>query len=110
MDWLVSQGRVGDLFGDFYYSVFKNNGIRHFDIEYLNPFAAVRAIKDAGGYAVLAHSGQQRNFELIPGLVKAGLDGLEMNHHANSAKDKIIRLLVEMRKFFGKTIMKIILI
>ena len=90
MDWLVSQGSVEDLFGEFYYSVFKNNGICHFDIEYLNPVTAVRAIKDAGGYAVLAHSGQQQNFELIPELVKAGLDGLELNHHANSEKDKVI--------------------
>ena len=72
------------------YSTFKNNGICHFDIEYLNPFTAIKAIKDAGGYAVLAHSGQQQNFELIPELVKAGLDGLELNHHANADKDKVI--------------------
>lgn len=90
MDWLISQGKVGEMFGDFYYSVFKNEGICHFDIEYMNPLLAVRAIKDAGGYAVLAHSGQQQNFELIPGLVQTGLDGLELNHHANSDKDKMI--------------------
>lgn len=89
MDWLVSQGKVDEMFGEFYYSTFKNNGICHFDITYLDPIKAVRAIKDAGGYAVLAHSGQQQNFELIPVLVKAGLDGLELNHHANSDKDKI---------------------
>lgn len=90
MDYLVSQGRVEEVFGEFYYSVFKNNGICHFDIEYVNPITAVKAIKDAGGIAVLAHSGQQQNFELIPGLVNAGLDGLELNHHANSDKDKMI--------------------
>lgn len=90
MDWLLSQGKVDELFGEFYYSTFKNNGICHFDIEYLNPLTAVRAVKDAGGYAVLAHSGQQQNFELIPALVEAGLDGLELNHHANSEKDKSI--------------------
>lgn len=90
MDYLVSQGKVKEIFGEFYYFTFKNNGICHFDIEYLNPITAVSAIKDAGGYAVLAHSGQQQNFELIPGLVKAGLDGLELNHHANSDKDKIL--------------------
>ena len=90
MDWLLAQGKVPELFGDFYYSTFKNNGICHFDIEYLNPFTAIKAIKDAGGYAVLAHSGQQQNFELIPELVKAGLDGLELNHHANADKDKVI--------------------
>ncbi len=90
MDWLLHHGKVEELFGEFYYSTFKNNGICHFDIEYISPLAAVRAVKDAGGYAVLAHSGQQQNFELIPGLVEAGLDGLELNHHANSDKDKVI--------------------
>ncbi len=101
MDWLVSQGKVKELFGDFYYTVFKNEGICHFDIEYLNPYAAVRAIKDAGGYAVLAHSGQQQNFKLVPGLVEAGLDGLELNHHANSDKDKItIRKYAEKYNLF----------
>lgn len=90
MDWLVKQKIAEEMFGEFYYSTFKNNGICHFDIEYLNPIIAVKVIKDAGGYAVLAHSGQQQNFKLIPDLVKSGLDGLELNHHANSEKDKAI--------------------
>ncbi len=88
MDYLAERGRVKELFGEFYYSVFKNNGICHFDITYLNPLTAVKAIKDAGGYAVLAHSGQQQNFALIPELVNAGLDGLELNHHSHSEKDR----------------------
>ena len=90
MDYMVSQGMAEELFGEFYYNTFKNNGICHFDITYIDPIAAVRAIKDAGGMAVLAHSGQQQNFSLIKGLVEQGLDGLELNHHANSDKDKEI--------------------
>lgn len=90
MDYLVSHGKAEELFGTFYYSVFKNGGICHFDIEYTDPLAAVKAVKDAGGYAVLAHSGQQQNFELIPALAAAGLDGLELNHHANSDRDQVI--------------------
>lgn len=101
MDYLQKQGVVDELFGDFYYSTFKNNGICHFDIEYIRPDVAVRTIKDAGGYAVLAHSGQQQNFELIPMLVKAGLDGLEINHHANNSEDrKIIREYAERYDLF----------
>jgi len=90
MDYLVSTGKVDTLFGDFYYRTFKNNGVCHFDIRYIDPIVAVRTIKSAGGLAVLAHSGQQQNFDLIPGLVNNGLDGLELNHHANSIKDKCI--------------------
>ena len=101
MDYLVSHGKVEELFGTFYYSVFKNGGICHFDIEYADPLEAVRVIKDAGGYAVLAHSGQQQNFELIPSLAAAGLDGLELNHHANSVRDKlIIREYADKYKLF----------
>lgn len=92
MDYLVESGVTDELFGDFYYSVFKNGGICDFDIRYLDPVTAVRAVKDGGGIAVLAHSGQQQNFCLIPELVKNGLDGLELNHHANSEKDRQIIL------------------
>jgi len=88
MDYLVLTKQVTEMFGIFYTSIFKNNGICAFDIEYINVFEAVKAIKDAGGQAVLAHSGQQQNFYLIPKLASLGLDGLELNHHANSEKDK----------------------
>lgn len=90
MDFLCVTGQVDEMFGDFYYKTFKNNGICHFDIEYVDPAIAVETIKNAGGIAILAHSGQQQNFELIPDLIVHGLDGLELNHHANSIKDKEI--------------------
>lgn len=90
MDYLLEKGKVDELFGKFYLKTFKNNGICHFDIHYLDPITAVRTIKDAGGIAVLAHSGQQQNFSLIPELVANGLDGLELNHHSHSPKDREI--------------------
>ena len=88
MDWLVKTGQVSDMFGEFYQKTFKQGGICAFDIEYIGVFEAVKAIKDAGGLAVLAHPGQQQNFFLIPALVKIGLDGLELNHHTHSEKDR----------------------
>ena len=90
MDWLVTTGQVSDMFGEFYYKTFKNGGVCAFDIEYLNVFDAVKAIKEARGIAVLAHPGQQQSFWLIPELVKLGLDGLEINHHTHSIKDREI--------------------
>jgi predicted metal-dependent phosphoesterase TrpH len=90
MEYLLRRGKVSEMFGDFYYSVFKNNGICDFDIQYISPIEALNTIKEAGGLAVLAHSGQQQNFCLIPELSKNGLDGLEVNHHSNSESDKII--------------------
>lgn len=88
MDALVSTGQADEMFGDFYKSIFKNSGICAFDIEYIDVCDAVRAIKDAGGLAVLAHPGQQQNFWLIPELVIVGLSGIELNHHTASAQDR----------------------
>lgn len=88
MEYLVATGQAAEMSGEFYKSTFKNNGICAFDIEYTDAFDAVRTVKKAGGLAVLAHPGQQQNFYLIPDLVKDGLDGLELNHPANSEADK----------------------
>ena len=90
MEHLVKTGQVQEMFGDFYQRTFRNGGICAFDITYLNPYEAVRIIRQAGGLAVLAHSGQQQNFGLIPQLVQAGLTGLECNHPAHQEADKTI--------------------
>jgi predicted metal-dependent phosphoesterase TrpH len=90
MDWLVATGQAPDMFGDFYQKTFKQGGICAFDIEYIDVLEAVRTIKEANGLAVLAHPGQQQNFGLIPGLIGAGLDGLELNHHSHTENDREI--------------------
>ena len=99
MEWLVKTEQTSDMFGEFYKTTFKGGGVCDFDIEYIDVFEAVKTIKDAGGFAVLAHPGQQHNFSLIPALVKAGLDGLELNHHSNSIKDK--QTILEYSKAHG---------
>ena len=101
MDWLVSTGQATEMFGDFYRKTFKNGGPCAFDIEYIDVFDAVKAVKEAGGLAVLAHPGQQQNFWLIPELVDCDLDGLELNHHTHSEKDRaIIRDHADMYTLF----------
>ena len=101
MDWLVTTGQVSEIFGDFYRKTFKKGGICAFDIEYIDMLDAVKAIKEAGGLAVLAHPGQQKNFQLIPELVDAGLDGLELNHHSHDGNDmETIRGYAEEYKLF----------
>jgi len=88
MDQLVETGQASEIFGEFFKRVFRNGGICDFDIEYIDVFEAVRAIKEAGGLAVLAHPGQQRNLYLIQALAGHGLDGIELNHHANSPENR----------------------
>ena len=64
-------------------------------IDYVDVRDAVYTVKKAGGYAVLAHPGRQKNFymtELAP------FDGIEYNHPSNSENDKVI-IKVYARKF-----------
>jgi len=90
MQWLISTGQAEDMFGSFYQKTFKNGGICDFDISYPDIFDIIIAVKQAGGIAVLAHPGQQQNFNLIQELTGCGLDGLEINHPANTENDKTI--------------------
>jgi len=99
MDQLVRSGQAEEMFGAFYKSIFKNGGICASNINYPDAIEAVKTIKAAGGQAVLAHSGQQQNFYLIPQLAAEGLDGLELNHHANSEKDK--KIIRDYAKRYG---------
>lgn len=85
MEYLVETKQVIEMFGSFYKTVFKSGGICDFDIEYIDVYDAVNVIKSAGGLAVLAHPGQQKNFYLID---KIPFDGIEFNHLANSEGDK----------------------
>lgn len=90
MAYLVETGQVDDMFGAFSQKTFRNKGICHFDIPYIDALDAVTSVTAAGGKAVLAHSGQQQNFDVIPDLVRAGLAGLELHHPSNSERDKSI--------------------
>ena len=45
---------------------------------------ALKMILHAGGVPVLAHPGQLNNDDLIPGLIKSGLGGLEAYYPSHS--------------------------
>ncbi|CBE68660.1 PHP-like [Candidatus Methylomirabilis oxygeniifera] len=46
---------------------------------------AIRAVKEAGGMASLAHPGDYNHDEIVPFLVQHGLDGLEVYHPEHDA-------------------------
>ena len=50
----------------------------------MSALESVELIHQAGGLAVMAHPGLNRTDEIIPGLVKAGLDGIECFHTKHS--------------------------
>ncbi|MDE2179542.1 MAG: PHP domain-containing protein [candidate division NC10 bacterium] len=58
---------------------------------------AIRAIKEAGGVASLAHPGQYSHDEVIPFLVQHGLNGLELYHpeHTTESLFRYERMCLE---------------
>lgn len=55
---------------------------------------AIELIHQAGGLAVMAHPGLNRSDDVIPPVVKAGLDGIECFHtkHSTSASERYLEL------------------
>lgn len=60
----------------------------------MSALAAIQLIHQAGGLAVMAHPGLNRTDEIIPGLVAAGLDGIECFHtkHSTSASERYLMI------------------
>lgn len=98
---LVDKGIADKIYGTFYQNYFAKGklcDIRPKDIELKD---AIVAIKQSGGFAVLAHPAQQNNYHLVPMLCELGLDGIEYQHPSNdeNAKQKILELSKEYRLF-----------
>lgn len=102
LKYLYDTKQSEKLFGKIYHEIFKNGGPCDFDIQYADCCDAVKAIKEAGGYAVLAHPGQQENYSCVKKLHDCGLDGIELYHPSNSqtAMDIIKQLASEYGLFF----------
>ncbi|AQP54205.1 hypothetical protein CBF34_08740 [Vagococcus penaei] len=83
---LIDQGYTSELYGDLYQQLFKQ-GEGAKDILYSDVFTSLKAIKQSGGTAVLAHPGQLNSYELVPELVALGLDGIELYHPDHTVAD-----------------------
>lgn len=86
--YLYKTGQTNRIFGDVYEKIFSNRGVCDFDIEYVSPIDAVKAIVKDNGCAVLAHPGREKNLSIVFSLIEAGLSGIEINHYGNSQSDK----------------------
>lgn len=101
MECLLGEPYHTPSYTKLYKKLFKGDGICAKDIEYVDAIEAVKAIKADNGFAVLAHPGQLDSFELIPNLLKNGLDGIERNHFDHTADDciKVERYALEYGLF-----------
>ncbi|MDT0378012.1 PHP domain-containing protein [Streptomyces sp. DSM 42041] len=82
---MVELGVVETVTDAFTSEWIANDGRAYVDKHELNPFDAVRLIKNAGGVAVFAHPLAVKRGEVLPEsavaeLAGAGLDGLEADH------------------------------
>jgi predicted metal-dependent phosphoesterase TrpH len=89
MEVLMDNGYCTEIYSDLYNKLFKNGGICSGDIEYVDAFKAIEAIKSDGGKSILAHPGQLDSFEIMDELWNNGLDGIELYHEDHNAKDLI---------------------
>lgn len=86
---LMDAGYSDRVFSDLYYDLFKRPSDKriHAPIKYPDVYDVVRAVRDAGGIAVIAHAGFYGNFELIEQLNAQGLvDGVEVWHSENDGE------------------------
>lgn len=80
MSALVESGVTTELYGELYDELFSGKGAGSILVKpkFPEPAEVIEAIHDAGGIAVLAHSGDFDGTNLIDRLLDAGLDGIEV--------------------------------
>lgn len=95
MHALMERGYCDAIYGDLYRKLFSRGkvgaepGLAYIPVEYIDAVSAVKAVKQAGGIPVLAHPALFDNFDMLPELVAAGLEGIEVRHPHHSDADEI---------------------
>ncbi|MBR5272456.1 MAG: PHP domain-containing protein [Clostridia bacterium] len=86
---LMDAGFADKVFSELYYDLFKRPGDKRIytSVSYPDVNNVLKAVRDAGGIAVIAHAGFYGNFELIVELASQGaIDGVEVWHPENNAE------------------------
>ncbi|MCL6458188.1 MAG: PHP domain-containing protein [Gorillibacterium sp.] len=86
-EWLIQHGAVKSMREAFDRYLGKN-GAAYVNPPRIHPQEAIAWIHEAGGCAVLAHPGLYGEDALVPELVIAGLDGIEVYHSDHSPEDE----------------------
>jgi predicted metal-dependent phosphoesterase TrpH len=100
---LIEAGYTDSIYGPLYKKLFSRGqkgevpGLAFIPMEYVDARQAVKAVLEAGGVPVLAHPGQYGNFEMVPDLTEAGLQGIEVWHplHNPQHEDMARKLAVK---------------
>jgi predicted metal-dependent phosphoesterase TrpH len=87
MHALYAGGFINSMRGTLFDEWFGKDGLAYFPYDYTDPFEAIEIVHQAGGLAVLAHPAYYNNWECIPRLIDAGLDGMEVLHPHHTKED-----------------------
>jgi predicted metal-dependent phosphoesterase TrpH len=90
---LVKAGLCGSL-DEAFERFLKKNRPAWVPKKKMSALDGIELIHQAGGLAVMAHPGLNRTDEVIPGLVEAGLDGIECFHtkHSTGTSQHYLRI------------------
>lgn len=78
-DAMIAKGYAKD-FNEAFNGYLGISGPAHVKYEKISTLDAIELIKAAGGLAVIAHPGLQNRDDVLPALIEAGLDGIEIIH------------------------------
>ena len=84
---LMAAGQADEIYGIMYQWLFKGDGPCAGDIRYVDARLAIEAVRADGGLPVLAHPGQTDSWDILPSLVDAGLEGIELYHEDHDRTD-----------------------
>ncbi len=89
MHVLMNAGYSTSVFGELFDKLFDSkNGTCIVHPEYPDVYEVLELLKSSGAVTVLAHPTVYDNMPLLPDLIDAGLDGVEVWHPRNSEEDK----------------------
>jgi predicted metal-dependent phosphoesterase TrpH len=101
MHALAERGYTATIYGDLYATLFGAGGVAAVRMDYMPAKEAVHLIKNAGGFAVLAHPFQYDSIGLLPDLAAWGLDGVECWHHTQTPeRQATVRAAAERHGLF----------
>ncbi|MFZ3129735.1 MAG: PHP domain-containing protein [Desulfosporosinus sp.] len=98
MQALLDKDYCENIYGDLYKKLFRRGsssepqGIAYIQLKYIDAQAAILAVREAGGIAVLAHPGYHNNFDAIDEWAEIGLAGIEVFHPCHSEEDRQMSL------------------
>lgn len=86
MNALMECGYTTSIYGDLYNELFSEDSENNVLVQpkFPEPKEVIEGIHNAGGIAILAHPGQDDDFDCIDELIELGIDGFEAWHPDNT--------------------------